>query len=128
MQLRSEAEHEREARLITLAHAPPSRTPPSRTLLVRRRGNAIARARGAVHAQMCMSINKCEEQISDNVMLEDDQVKSVEGDGFYSWFVVTVMMPRTNTAMPHPNVADPLHTSVKGKIFALHNPHGGLVL
>ena len=75
-----------------------------------------------------LSIIKCEEQISENVMLEDDQVKCVEGEGFYSWFVVTVMMPRTNTAMPHPNVADPEHTSVKGKILALHNPHGGLVL
>ena len=71
------------------------------------------------------SIEECVELISEQVMLEDEEVGVVEGEGLFSWFVVTIIMPRSNTALPHPDSAT--HKSVSAKILALHNPHGGLV-
>ena len=79
---------------------------------------------GTSFTDEALSISKCADHISDNVMLEDEQVSGVDEE-LYSWFVVTIMMPRANTAMPHPDLAS--CKGVSGRITALHNPHGGIV-
>ena len=80
---------------------------------------------GASLSEEKRSIAECGAEICERVMLEDEEVSPVEGPGLYSWFVVTIVMPRSNTAMPHPDTAE--HKMVKGKIVNLHNPHGGVV-
>ena len=62
------------------------------------------------------AIARCFDHISDHVMTEDEDVPAVDDD-HYSWFVVTIIMPRANTAMPHPDQAQ--HKSVKVGVSVL---------
>merc|ERR1719225_892030 len=66
---------------------------------------------GASLSEEKRSIAECGAEICERVMLEDEEVSPVEGPGLYSWFVVTIVMPRSNTAMPHPDTAE--HKMVK---------------
>ena len=41
------------------------------------------------------------------------------------WFATTILMPRPNTALPHPDTATNL--GGEGFVTAIHRPHGGVV-
>ena len=92
---------------------------------VERKPNMEDLNNGASFEEEKASIAKCAQLISENVMLEDEEVSAVAGAGLYSWFVVTIVMPRVNTAMPHPDTAH--HSAVPGTIVTINNPHGGVV-
>jgi hypothetical protein len=62
--------------------------------------------------------------IGDRVMLVEPDARRATGHAD-TWFVVTIVMPRPNTAVGHPDSAAGL--GAKGTITALHRPHGGIV-
>jgi len=62
--------------------------------------------------------------ISCQVMLEEiEQEKPVTNDD--SWFITTIIMPKPNTAMSHPDKATSI--GLEGTVTAIHRPHGGVI-
>ena len=79
---------------------------------------------GSSFAEEDKSINTCLEYIRDSVMMEEIDL-SLDGAASYTWFAVTIIMPKVNSTMPHPDTA--AHKSVEGTITAIHRPHGGVI-
>ena len=62
--------------------------------------------------------------IISEVMQEDsDPEKSLNNDD--TWFITTIIMPKPNTAMSHPDMAT--SSGVEGTVTAIHRPHGGVI-
>ena len=70
------------------------------------------------------SITTCLDDIRESVMMEEIDL-SLDGSASYTWFAVTIIMPKVNSTMPHPDHA--AHKSVEGTITAIHRPHGGVI-
>jgi len=64
-----------------------------------------------------------------NGRVMDDSFEEIEPStidtGLSRWFVTTILMPRPNTAIDHPDVAT--FKGVVGSIEYIHEPHGGIV-